>query len=145
QAAAVVKQLLGFSGKTRVPMTALNLNPLVEEMVETLRCLVDPRIAIEFMPAPNLWKVRANAAQLKEVLLNLYLNARDAMPDEGQLFVQTENVGVREVPVSARGRGRPGDFACLRVADTGQGIPAEIRDRIYKPFFTTKSAEKGTG
>ena len=114
QAAAVVKQLLGFSRKTRVPMKVLNLNPLIQEMVETLCCLVDPRITIEFTPATNLWKVRTNAAQMKEVLLNLCFNARDAMPNGGQLFVQTENVAVQEVPASrGAGGGRENSFACI--------------------------------
>jgi PAS domain S-box-containing protein len=145
QAAAVVRQLLGFSRKTRVPMNPFHLNPLVREMADTLSCLVDPRITIEFTPAADLWKVRANAAQLKEVVLNLCLNARDAMPGGGRLSIQTENVVVQEIPASARGRGRAGEFACLHIADTGQGIPPVIRNRIYKPFFTTKGPEKGTG
>lgn len=145
QAAAVIKQLLGFSRKARVVFRILHLNPVVEEMVETLACLMDPRITIEFTPAPDLWNVRANAAQLKEVLLNLCLNARDAMPSGGQLLVQTENVVVRDVPAGAQGRARPGEFVCLRVSDTGQGVPPEIRDRIFKPFFTTKEPGMGTG
>jgi len=145
QAAAAVNHLLGRVRKARVPMKTLNLNPLVREMVEALCCLVDPRIAVEFTPAPDLWNVRANAAQLKEVLLNLCLNARDAMPQGGQLLVQTENAVVQEVSAGARRRGRPGEFVCLRVGDTGQGVAAEIRDRIFDPFFTTKEPGNGTG
>jgi two-component system cell cycle sensor histidine kinase/response regulator CckA len=145
RAVAVVKQLLGFSRKARVPLQALNLNLPVQEMVETLCCLVDPRIAIEFTPAPNLWTIRANPEQLKEVVMNLCFNSRDAMPNGGQLLLETENVVVQEVSASANGRARPGEFVCLRVADTGQGIPAEIRSRIFEPFFTTKGPGKGTG
>jgi signal transduction histidine kinase len=145
QVAAVIKELLGFSRKARVTLETLNLNPLVQEMVETLCCLVDPRITIEFTPAPDLWEIRANAAQLKEVLLNLCLNARDAMPNGGQLLVRTENIVVQELPAGARGRARPGEFVCLRVGDMGQGIAAEIRKRIFEPFFTTKESGKGTG
>jgi two-component system, cell cycle sensor histidine kinase and response regulator CckA len=143
QAATVVKQLLGFSHKARVRLQVLNLNPLIQEMVETLRCLVDPGIAIEFTPAPDLWTIRSNPLQLKEVLLNLCLNARDAMPNGGLLHVQTENVVVPEE--GAHGRARPGEFVCMRVGDTGHGIPVEIRARIFEPFFTTKGSGKGTG
>jgi two-component system, cell cycle sensor histidine kinase and response regulator CckA len=145
QAAEVVKQLLGFARQARIHLQPVNLNPLVQEMVDTLCCLVDPRIAIEFTPAPDLWTVRATSAQLKEVLLNLCLNARDAMPQGGQLLVQTENVLVEEVPAGAPGHVRRGEFVCLRFADTGQGIPSEILSRIFEPFFSTKGSGKGTG
>jgi two-component system cell cycle sensor histidine kinase/response regulator CckA len=145
QAAEVLKQLLGFARQARVPLQSLNLNPLIQEMMDTLCCLVDPRIAIEFTPAPDLWTIRANPAQLKEVLLNLCLNARDAMPNGGQLLVRTDNVVVEEPTAGAQGQVRPGEFVCLRVADTGRGIPPEILSRIFGPFFTTKGPGKGTG
>jgi PAS domain S-box-containing protein len=145
QAAEVIKQLLGFARQARVRLQPLNLNPLIQEMVDTLCCLVDPRVAIEFTPAPDLWLTRGNSAQLKEIVLNLCLNARDAMPSGGQLLVRTDNVVVEEVPPGAHGRSRSGEFVCLRVGDTGRGIPADILSHIFEPFFTTKGPAKGTG
>jgi len=145
RAAELVKGLLGFSRRTSLWLEPVNLNDAVQETVEALRPTTDPRIAIAVHVGYDLWPLRADRAQLNEVLTNLCLNALDAMPEGGRLTVETANVTITDDCLRSRLQAQPGDFVRLRIGDTGHGIPPEIQARIFEPFFTTKEAGRGTG
>jgi two-component system cell cycle sensor histidine kinase/response regulator CckA len=107
--------------------------------------LMGDRIEFVFRPAPNLWKVRADPAQIEQVLVNLCANARDAMPDRGRLEIATFNDELgADTAVNTAGLA-PGAYAVLRVSDAGHGIPQDIQQHVFEPFFTTKELGKGTG
>jgi PAS domain S-box-containing protein len=145
RAANLTGQLLGFSRRTVLRPRPWCLNATVDEVLAILRRTLDPRIELEVRPAAELGTVEADPGQMTQVLLNLCLNARDAMPDGGRLTIETADVTIED----ARGRqylgAGPGRFVRLRVGDTGGGMPAEVRDRIFEPFFTTKGPGRGTG
>jgi PAS domain S-box-containing protein len=145
QAAEVTKRLLTFAVRKKKRMEPVNLNTAVGEITEFLCGVMNPNIGLQVTQAPDLWPVYGDRAQLKEVILNLCLNARDAMPERGTLLLQTENVlreeDGRNTPLGLRRQ----EFACLRVSDTGGGIPADVQARMFEPFFTTKAPDRGTG
>jgi PAS domain S-box-containing protein len=145
RAAELTNKLLGFSRRTALRLVETNLNTCVEETVMILRRTIDPAITIEVNLAPNLWKVEADPSQMNQVLMNLCLNARDAMPKGGRLRLETSNGVLDEDYARLHLEARPGEFVRLRVEDTGHGIPPEVRQRIFEPFFTTKEPGKGTG
>lgn len=145
RAAQLTRQLLGFSRRTMLQTVPTSLNRCVEEALRLLGRTFDPRIKMEFQPAPDLWVVQADASQLNQVLMNLCLNARDAMSNGGRICIQTENVVLDEDYARLHLDARPGEFVRLRVEDTGHGIAPQVLKRIFEPFFTTKGAGKGTG
>jgi PAS domain S-box-containing protein len=145
RAATLTGQLLGFARQTVLRPRLLCLNTTVEEVLAILRRTIDPRIHLEVRQAGDLETVEADPGQMTQVLLNLCLNARDAMPEGGRLMIETANVTVEEGRERQQLGARPGPFVRLRVGDTGCGIPAEVRERIFEPFFTTKGPGKGTG
>src|SRR5262249_20769601 len=125
RAAELTRQLLGFSRRTPIVSQPLDLGANVEETVRLLRRTFDPRIAIDLRKTPDLWRLQADASQVGQVLLNLCLNARDAMPEGGRLTVETANVRIDGDGLSHAVEGRPGDFVRLRVGDTGLGMSPE--------------------
>jgi PAS domain S-box-containing protein len=145
RAAELTQQLLGFSRQTMLRLEPTNLYNAIQDTVKILRRTIDPRITVEVHSAPELWKVLADPGQMSQVLMNLCLNARDAMPNGGRLLVETEQVVLGDGSPRRHLDARAGDFVRLSVSDTGHGIPAEIRSRIFDPFFTTKEPGKGTG
>jgi PAS domain S-box-containing protein len=145
RAAELTRQLLGFSRQNILWLKPLNLNEAVEEVVTILRRTIDPRISLEVWSAPDLWPVKADLNQLHQVLMNLCLNARDAMPEGGYLLLETSNVVLDAAAARRHPETGPGEFVRLRVGDTGQGIAPDIRARIFEPFFTTKKPGQGTG
>ncbi len=145
RAANLTGQLLGFSRRTVLRTEALRLNAAVDEILGLLRRTIDPRVTLEERRAPDLWTVRADPGQMNQVLMNLCLNARDAMPDGGRLLLETENVTLSPDYARLHLEGRAGEFVRLRVSDTGHGIAPEVRARVFEPFFTTKGPGKGTG
>jgi PAS domain S-box-containing protein len=145
RASELTNRLLGFSRQTILRPQPTNLNTCVEETVRLLRSTIDPRITLEKQSAPDLWTVQADAGQMNQVLMNLCLNARDAMPQGGRLLLTTENTTLGALETRHRLDARPGDYVRLSVQDTGCGILPEIRSRIFDPFFTTKGPGKGTG
>lgn len=145
RAANLTRQLLTFSRREKVELKPLNLNDVVSEMTRMIQRLLGEHIQIKTDLAPGAMPVLADAGMLEQVLMNLVVNARDAMPGGGVLQIQTSDETVREIPGTRHPHQRPGRFVHLRVADTGCGIPPELLARIFEPFFTTKDADKGTG
>jgi CheY-like chemotaxis protein len=113
--------------------------------VRILRRTIDPRIRVEVRLRPDLWTVKADSAQVNQVLMNLCLNARDAMTEGGRLLLETDHFAPDEEYLRLHLEARPGEYVRLRVRDTGYGIPPEIKPRIFEPFFTTKETGQGTG
>ncbi len=145
KAAALTEQLLAFSRRQPFHAQVINLNTLIAENTEILRRLVGQAGRIEFELAGDLPNCRTDAAQFQQVLLNLVLNARDALRDRGRIVVST---GRREVSPEQHRRSTdlpPGHYVCLSVADNGTGMDAETRRHLFEPFFTTKPEGKGTG
>jgi PAS domain S-box-containing protein len=145
RAADLTRKMLGFSRRSTLCLDAANLNGCLEETVALLERTIDPRIQLERAPAPDVWPVQADAGQISQVLMNLCINARDAMAQGGTLRLETENIVVNDDMAQARLEARAGEFVRLRVQDTGAGIPPDILPRIFEPFFTTKEPGKGTG
>jgi PAS domain S-box-containing protein len=145
RAAQLTQQLLSFSRQTKLWLKPVNLNASVQETIDLFRPTIDPRIVVEVRPAADLWDVLADAGQINQVLMNLCLNARDAMPQGGRLLVETANQFLSEDAPHRDPAARPGEFVRLSVQDNGQGMAAETRSRIFEPFFTTKETGKGTG
>ncbi|MDT3718709.1 ATP-binding protein [Pseudomonas oryzihabitans] len=143
RAASLTQRLLAFSRRQTLEARSTDVNELMLAMEELIRRSVGPAIDVQALPASDLWPSVIDAVQLESALLNLAINARDAMPQGGQLLLATANL-----PQSApeRPEGLPaGDYVRVQVRDTGTGIPAEIRERIFDPFFTTKPPGQGTG
>ncbi|MEX2287975.1 MAG: GAF domain-containing protein [Planctomycetaceae bacterium] len=145
RAAALTRQLLAFSRKQVFKPTEVDLNRLAEDMDKMLRRLVGPSIAYETALSRPLYRVKADAAQLEQVLLNLAVNARDAMPDGGQIRIETRNADLDALSMPSQVRAEPGSYAVLSVSDTGCGMDEATQARIFEPFFTTKAPGKGTG
>jgi PAS domain S-box-containing protein len=143
--AALTKQLLAFSRPQRSsPAAVVDMAAVVRAMEPMLRRLVLDRIAIDVAGGPEPLPVRADEASLNQVVLNLVINARDAMPDGGRAIIDTGVVELGDPLAPALGL-MPGQYAGFSIRDTGQGIPPEIQRHVFEPFFTTKPADKGTG
>jgi PAS domain S-box-containing protein len=145
RAAELTSQLLGFSRRSLIRPRPTSLNDAVAESIGILRRTIDPRISVQIEPHPLVWTVLADPGQINQVLMNLCINARDAMPSGGRLQLATENVFVDETYARLRVDARVGPFVRLSVSDTGHGMSPEIRTRIFEPFFTTKEPGQGTG
>ncbi len=147
--ASLVRQLLAFSRKQILEPRHINLNEIVAEMEKFLRRVIGEQIEVEVALAPDLKTVYADPAQVEQVLLNLCVNARDAMPAGGRLRLQTTNLRLDQDATLARvslpPSSPPGEYVRVSVADTGTGIDTGTLQRIFEPFFTTKEAGKGTG
>jgi signal transduction histidine kinase/CheY-like chemotaxis protein len=144
-ASTLTRQLLAFSRRSVLRPRAVDLNAAVQSSAEMLRRLIGEDVRVSLALDVALWRVRADPAQVQEVLLNLATNARDAMPHGGSLRIETRNVS-RDEPRAGALRSAPaGDFALLAVADDGTGMTDDVRARIFEPFFTTKEVGRGTG
>ncbi|HZC25175.1 MAG TPA: ATP-binding protein, partial [Candidatus Binatia bacterium] len=145
RAASLTSQLLAFSRRQVMQPSVINLNILVRETENMLRRLMREDIQQEFILESALWKTRADPGQIIQVILNLAINGRDAMPKGGKLTVRTANVTFDDM-VSIHGIDvSPGKYVLLSVTDTGTGMDAQTLERVFQPFFTTKDAGKGTG
>ena len=145
RAANLTRQLLAFSRKQQMQAQDINLNEVVNNMFAMLGRLLGAHIVVQPVPKPNLPAVFGDVGMMEQVLLNLAVNARDAMPRGGQLTICTETGRIDETQARRNPEARSGDFVCLSVSDTGCGIAPEILPRIFEPFFTTKEVGKGTG
>ena len=142
---AMVKQILSFAKGSRGPSPNVSVRHLLEELAKLARGTFPKNITLEHRAPQDLWSVQGNATELHQVLLNLCVNARDAMPQGGRLTLAAENVTVGPELLSRHPEAAPGPHLLLSVADTGLGIAPELQSRIFEPFFTTKAADKGTG
>jgi signal transduction histidine kinase/CheY-like chemotaxis protein len=143
--AGLIRQLLAFSRKQIIDPKVFNLADLVGGMHVMLSRLIGENIRLEVAQGGKVGQVKADASQLEQVLVNLAINARDAMPDGGRLILETESVTLGEEYCAAHAHVSPGRYVMLAVSDTGHGMPPEVRERCFEPFFTTKSRDKGTG
>jgi CheY-like chemotaxis protein len=121
----------------------LDLNEVVQNLDKMLRRVIGEVIVLTMVPGRQLGRVKADAGYVGQVVLNLVVNARDAMPNGGRLTISTENILLEEN--SARAQAVPGEYVMLQVSDTGHGMTGEVKRRLFEPFFTTKAASKGTG
>jgi len=145
RAASLTRQLLAFCRMQVLQPKILDLNMLVSEMCKLLRRLIREDIAFTFHAGKSLGRVKADPGQIEQVIMNLAVNAGDAMPAGGSLTIETRNVRVDEESALARPPILPGEYVLLAVTDTGHGMDAETKARIFEPFFTTKEQGKGTG
>jgi PAS domain S-box-containing protein len=145
RASALTKQLLAFSRKEAVQPTTLHLNDVVSGIEKMLRRIIGEDIELVTELSPALGLIRADAGQLDQVILNLSINARDAMPQGGQLTIETQNVSLDREYAQVHADATPGEFVMLAVTDAGVGMDAATQRRIFEPFFTTKEVGKGTG
>jgi two-component system, cell cycle sensor histidine kinase and response regulator CckA len=145
RAASLTRQLLAFSRKQVLEPKLLDLNAVVRDFVQMIGRLIGEDIVVDVEPDSDLGKVHADPGQVEQVILNIALNARDAMPAGGRLTFETANVNVDEAAARAHPDARPGAYVRLTVRDTGGGMDAATLSKIFEPFFTTKGPEKGTG
>ncbi len=141
----LTRQLLTFARKQILSPQTLNLNDLILNLDKLLRRVIGEDIELSMLPAANLWSVKADANQMEQVLINMAVNARDAMPNGGTLTLETANITLDEAYTRRHVEVKPGPYVMVAVNDTGAGMSPEVQSRLFEPFFTTKEAGKGTG
>jgi two-component system cell cycle sensor histidine kinase/response regulator CckA len=145
RAATLVRQLLAFSRKQTLRPQVLDLGDALSDLTMLLRRLIGEKVKFDPVHGRDLWPVKADVSQFEQVIVNLAVNARDAMPDGGKLTIKTANVSTQEAERLTYKGMPPADYVRIDVSDTGTGIPADIVDKIFEPFFSTKEVGKGTG
>ncbi len=145
RAVSMTRQLLAFSRMQVLQPRVLDLNAIVADMGKMLPRLIGEHIEYVFVPEPRLARVKADPGQIEQVIMNLAVNARDAMPDGGRLLVQTRNIELDEGEARKRPPMSAGAYVLLSVSDTGRGMDDATKAHIFEPFFTTKAVGKGTG
>ena len=145
RAASLVRQLLAFSRRQTLRPEVLNLNDRLYDLSMLLKRLLGERVELDLSHGRDLWFVKADVNQFEQVIVNMAVNARDAMPDGGKLAIRTANVSAQEAARLNVSGMPPADYVLVEVSDTGIGMTPEVIDKIFEPFFTTKEVGKGTG
>ncbi|MCP4718085.1 MAG: PAS domain S-box protein, partial [Desulfobacteraceae bacterium] len=145
RAAILTRQLLLFSRKQPMEQRSISLTRVVNDIIKMLRRMIGVDISIETDLETDIWTIKADPGNIEQVIMNLAINARDAMPEGGNLSIRTENIDFDDSVTKTISNARPGKFIRLSVADSGVGIDKAIMRQIFDPFFTTKEAGKGTG
>ncbi|MCD6440648.1 MAG: response regulator [Candidatus Marinimicrobia bacterium] len=145
RAAKLTRQLLTFSRKQPINLSILNINTVIEDMLKMLQRLIGEDISIDTNLSPELPSIKGDEGNIEQVIMNLVINARDAMPEGGEILLKTENVELHENEYTGIIGSYPGEFVCLTIRDTGAGIDEKNLSKIFEPFFTTKDKETGTG
>ena len=145
RAAGLTRQLLVFSRKETVQPVVLDLNEVVQDLDKMLRRLIDENIEMTIVPGEQVGRIKADPGYVGQVLMNLVVNARDAMPNGGKLTIATNNVTLDENYARTHAGAIPGDYVMLSVSDTGTGMTDEVKAHLFEAFFTTKPSGKGTG
>ncbi len=145
RAAKITKQLLAFARRQILMPKDINLNSLIHDLIELLPRLMGEHVEISFIPGKDLATIHADPSQIEQVIINLAVNAADAMPDGGRLTIGSTNAFLDEFFCRVHSNVQPGSYVMISVSDTGTGIDPSIVGRIYEPFFTTKDVGRGTG
>ncbi len=145
RSATLTRQLLAFARKDDVSPRVINLNQALDGMLKMLNRLIGKDIELEWTPGEAVWSVKMDPAQLDHILVNLCVNARDAIGSDGRISIATRNIRIDEGFCETHPNARPGEFVMLAVTDNGTGIPKDVLPNIFDPFFTTKAKGKGTG
>ncbi len=145
RSADIVRQLLAFARKQMINPKVLDLNEVIEGMLKMLRRLLGENIRVEWLPATHLWKVRMDPSQIDQIVVNLCVNARDAIENTGTITIGTQNAVIDEEYTATHLYATPGEYVVISVSDDGCGMDKEVLEKIFEPFFTTKEAGKGTG
>ncbi len=145
RATTLVRQLLAFSRRQTMQMAKVDLNQTIMNLLKMLRRLIGEHIELDFNPGYPLRPVKADPGQIEQVLMNLALNSRDAMPDGGRITIQTQNVNFNQAFSKDQLAIKAGEYVMISFADTGRGIPKDLHEHVFEPFFTTKEIGKGTG
>ena len=145
RAAGLTRQLLAFSRRQVFETRVLDLNDTIATVIKMLGRLIGEDISLTFRPGESLGRVQADPTQIEQVLMNLVVNARDAMPGGGQLVIETANADMDDDYVRVHAGAAVGRYVCIAVSDTGHGMTREVQTHIFEPFFTTKEPGKGTG
>jgi PAS domain S-box-containing protein len=145
RAAELTRQLLAFSRKQPIDKKRINLNTAISDSEVLIKLLLGDHVKCELRLNPDLQEVQADHGQITQIIMNLAVNARDAMPDGGMLKISTENITFETNNIPASPDAKAGRFACLSITDTGIGMSQEVKDHLFEPFFTTKMVGQGTG
>jgi two-component system, cell cycle sensor histidine kinase and response regulator CckA len=145
RAAGLVRQLLAFSRRQTLRPEVLQLGDVLSDLQMLMRRLVGEKIDLDLRHGRDLWLVKADLNQFEQVIVNLIVNARDAMPDGGEILLRTRNVPPAECALFEEASLLPAEYVAIEVEDCGHGVPLEVKDKIFEPFFTTKEVGKGTG
>ena len=145
RAAALTTQLLAFSRRQVMEVKAIDINQLVQDLDKMLRRIIGEDIELVTFLQEGIGVIKADPGQMEQAIVNIAVNARDAMPEGGKLTIETANVDLDEEYARLHAGVRPGPYVMLSISDTGAGMSADVKERVFEPFFTTKEAGKGTG
>ncbi|MCX8021980.1 MAG: PAS domain S-box protein [Syntrophorhabdaceae bacterium] len=145
RSAELTKNLLAFARKQTITPKVFNINEKIEDMLKMLRRIIGEHIELLWLPDVHLWNVKIDPAQLNQIVLNIVINAKDAILDYGTITIETQNVILDENYCKVHYGLSPGEYVMLAISDNGIGMEKEVKERVFEPFFTTKSTEKGSG